>query len=112
MNNLPSKFIVNNNSFKEIGFDDLVVGQQYYMEQIVIEFYCMIDYFLQVTEKTDSDVTIQIIYIRHHDNCRYPGDWVTSEGEYETFTKKEVDNRFTEKEIRICFYATSANETK
>ena len=103
MNDLPAKFLTNN-TFKEIGFDNLVVGKHYYMEQVVIEYHCMIDYFLQVTEKTESDITVKMIYSRHNDNYRYPGDWTEAEGEIEKFTKKEIDNGFTEKEIRITFY--------
>ena len=85
---LPSKFITNNNIYKEVDFKDLKVGSYYFMHTIVIEFHCMYDYLLQVISKSDEGVLVKKINSRYHDNCRYPGDWEEEES-LETITGKE-----------------------
>lgn len=85
---LPSKFIVNNSLYNEVYFEDLQVGSYYFMHHIVIEFYCLYDYLLQVVDKSDEGIKVKKIYYRYHDNCRYPGD-CDSEESLETITGKE-----------------------
>jgi hypothetical protein len=85
---LPSKFITNNTSYKEVDFKDLQVGSYYFMHTIVIEFHSMYDHLLQVISKSAEGVVAKKVYSRYHDNCRYPGDWEEEES-LETITGKE-----------------------
>lgn len=104
MNNLPTKFLQADSSLKKMTFDLLEVGKQYYFEQVVIEYHCLYDYLLQVVSKTDEVIECKEIYVRLSDNCIYPGDWLTAEGDIVKFSKKEVEAGFTDREFRINFY--------
>lgn len=88
---LPSKFVVNNKTYKDVNFEDLQVGHYYFMHHIVIEFTCTYDYLLQVISKSDEGIQVKKLYSRYHDNCRFPGDWEEEET-LETITGKEDAN--------------------
>ncbi len=86
---LPSEFIVRNTSYKEVNFKDLQVGSYYFMHHIVIEFYCLYDYLLQVVSKNENGIEVRKIHYRFSDNCMHPGDWDKDEEQVEMITGEE-----------------------
>lgn len=87
---LPSNFLVNNASYKEVASKDLQVGSYYFMHEIVVEFYSLYDYLLQVVSKSDNEIQVKKIYTRYHDNSYYPGNWETSEETLETISIEDT----------------------
>ena len=86
---LPSEFIVKNTSYKEVNFNELQVGSYYFMHHIVIEFYSLYDYILQVVSKSDNSIQVKKLHYRFSDNCIYPGDWDKDDEVVETISRDE-----------------------
>ena len=104
MNTLTTKFLAAEPLLSKVNFLSLEVGKQYYLEQVVIEYYSLYDYIVQVIAKTDEEVVLKEIYERHSDNCVYPGDWCTAEGSTFTIKKSEVEMGYVQGDIKIALY--------
>jgi len=104
MNSLTAKFLATDSTLNQLNFISLEVGKQYYLEQVVIEYHSLYDYIVQVIAKTDEEVVLKEIYERHSDNCVYPGDWCTAEGNTVTIKKSEVEIGYMQDDMKIAFY--------
>jgi hypothetical protein len=100
---LPEKFLVKNNTYSQISFNDLQVGNYYFLEEIVIQFYMQYDYLLQVKAITDNTVEFVKLYTRFNDNLIEPGEWEECEDSL-ILTHKEIKDGFNTDESQVRFY--------
>jgi hypothetical protein len=104
MNCLTNKFIPTDTSLAKVSLAELEVGNQYYLEEIVIPYHCLYDYQVKVTAKTDEYIEVMPLFVRQSDNCVYPGDWASSEGNIMRFTCSEVMKGVHNEDIMFGFY--------
>jgi hypothetical protein len=101
---LPTAFLVRNPLYKEISFKDIQVGQYYYMEEIIIEYYFQYDYLIRITSKDANIVTFEKLHERLNENMMEPGAWIVSEEDPESLTSENVDKGYKGEAI-LRFYA-------
>jgi hypothetical protein len=100
---LPEKFIVRNNAYSQISFNDLQVGNYYFLEEVIIEFYIHYDALLQVKTITDTTVEFAKLYTRFNNDMMEAGSWETCDDTL-ILTHKEIKDGFNKDESRVRFY--------